>query len=148
MAETRQSFTTEIEASPEECYAVLLDFAAYPAWSSVISAASVRETDADGIPRIVEFDLDMTIKTIHYVLDYTGTPPALLEWKLVEGDVAGVEGCYRLERAGAKTRATCEQAVDLGFWVPGPIRRIAEQKALKDSVLELKAEVERRKRGA
>ena len=148
MAETRQSFTTEIDASPEECFAAILDFAAYPSWSSVITQTSVRETDADGVPRIVEFELDMTIKTIRYVLEYTASPPQRLDWTLVEGDVAGVEGSYLFEPAGKKTRTTCEQAVDLGFWLPGPIRRIAEQKALKDSVLEFKAEVERRKRGA
>ena len=147
MAETRQSFTTDIEASPEECFETILDFAAYPNWSSVITAASVREVDDDGAPRIVEFELDMTIKTIRYVLEYTASPPERLDWKLVEGDVAGVEGSYLFEAADEKTRTTCEQAVDLGFWVPGPIRRIAEQKALKDSVLEFKAEVERRKRG-
>ena len=148
MAETRQSFTTEIDASPEECFATILDFAAYPSWSSVIVEASVREFDAEGTPRIVEFALDMTIKTIRYVLEYTATPPHQLDWRLVEGDVAGVEGSYRFEAAGGKTRTTCEQAVDLGFWVPGPIRRIAEQKALKDSVLEFKAEVEKRKKAA
>ena len=148
MAETRQSFTTEIDALPEECFDTILDFAAYPSWSSVITATSVRETDANGIPRIVEFELDMTIKTIRYVLEYTASPPDRLDWKLLEGDVTGVEGSYRFELVGTKTRTTCEQAVDLGFWIPGPIRRIAEQKALKDSVLEFKAEVERRKRGA
>ena len=147
MAETRQSFTTEIDASPEECFAAILDFAAYPSWSSVISSATVREFDDAGVPRIVEFELDMTIKTIRYVLEYTAKPPSRLDWRLVEGDVSSVEGTYLFEPTGKKTRTTCEQAVDLGFWVPGPIRRIAEPKALKDSVLEFKAEVERRKRG-
>lgn len=146
MAETRQSFTTEIDAAPEDCFATILDFGAYPSWSSVITRTSILEYDADGIARVVEFELDMTIKTIRYVLEYTASPPGRLDWKLVEGDVAGVEGCYRFEPAGGKTRTTCEQFVDLGFWVPGPIRRIAEQKALKDSVLEFKAEVERRTR--
>jgi ribosome-associated toxin RatA of RatAB toxin-antitoxin module len=144
MAETRQRFTAEIDASPEACFATVLDFPAYPAWSSVISSCSVRELAADGTPRVVEFELDMTIKTVRYVLEYRPEPPTTLEWTLVEGDVASVEGRYTFERKGRKTVATCEQAVDLGFWVPGPIRRVAEQKALKDSVLEFKAEVERR----
>lgn len=146
MAETRQRFTAEIEASPEACFAAILDFAAYPSWSSVISSSSVREFGADGTPRVVEFELDMTIKTVRYVLEYRAEPPTVLEWTLVEGDVASVDGRYTFEPKGNVTVATCEQAVDLGFWVPGPIRRIAEQKALKDSVLEFKAEVERREK--
>ena len=80
MAETRQSFSTEIDASPEECFETILDFAAYPNWSSVITAASVRETHDDGTPRIVEFELDMTVKTIRYVLEYTASPPEWLDW--------------------------------------------------------------------
>lgn len=144
MSETKQSFTAPVAASAKHCMDVVADFAAYPSWSSVITATTVREHDADGRPRVVEFELDMTVKTIRYVLEYRWSLPALVEWSLVEGDLAGVEGSYRFEPDGEGTLATCAQAVDLGFWLPGPIRRIAEQKALADSVRELKAEVERR----
>jgi hypothetical protein len=34
--------------------------------------------------------------------------------------------------------------VDVGFWIPGPLRRIFERQALRESVLEFKAEAERR----
>lgn len=146
MAETRQSFSTEIAAAAGDCFAVLVDFPNYPNWSSLISAATVVDHHPDGLPRRVEFELDMGIRTVRYVLDYGYAPPRRAEWKLVEGDVADVEGAYTFEPAGKKTRATCEQAVSLGFWLPGPIRRIAEQKALRDSVLEFKAEVEKRKK--
>jgi ribosome-associated toxin RatA of RatAB toxin-antitoxin module len=144
--ETRQSFSTEIDATPGECFAAIVDFPEYPNWSSVITTTHVLDTDADGLPRTVEFELDMKIKTIRYVLEYAYERPGRVTWKLVEGDVADVEGAYTFEPAGRKrTKATCEQAVSLGFWLPGPIRRIAEQKALRDAVLEFKAEVERRR---
>lgn len=147
MAETRQSFTTDIDATPGECFEAIVDFAEYPNWSSVITRAAVVEHHPDGLPHRVEFELDMTIRTVRYVLDYDYAPPARLTWKYVEGDVEDVQGAYAFESLPkGRTRATCEQAVSLGFWVPGPIRRIAEQKALKDSVLEFKAEVERRKK--
>ncbi|MGH7859981.1 MAG: SRPBCC family protein [Candidatus Binatia bacterium] len=145
MAEKRQSFTTDIDASPENCFEVIADFPSYPNWSSVITRTAVLDTYPDGLARRVEFELDMTIRTVRYVLDYSYEPPHRLRWKFVEGDLADVEGAYIFERAGKKTRTTCEQAVSLGFWLPGPIRRIAEQKALKDSVLEFKSEVEKRK---
>jgi len=147
MAETRQTFSTEIDATPEECFAAIVDFAAYPDWSSAISACNVREYDENGRARVVEFELDMRIKMIRYVLAYRAEPPHKLEWSLVEGDLAGVEGSYHFEASGPRTNAICSQAVDLGFWIPGPIRRVFEQKALQDSVLEFKVEVERRSRG-
>jgi ribosome-associated toxin RatA of RatAB toxin-antitoxin module len=148
MPDTRQSFSTEIEATPEGCFEAIVDFPEYPNWSSVITATHVVDTHADGLPHRVEFELDMKIKTIRYVLAYEYQRPGRVTWKLDEGDVADVEGAYTFEKTGKqRTKATCEQAVSLGFWLPGPIRRIAEQKALRDAVLEFKAEVERRRNG-
>jgi hypothetical protein len=112
----------------------------------VISRTEVLDWSPDGLPRRVEFELDMTIRTIRYVLEYTYERPNRLYWKLVEGDVADVEGRYLFEPHDRKTRTTCEQAISLGFWIPGPIRRIAEQKALRDSVLQFKKEVEQRRK--
>jgi hypothetical protein len=39
---------------------------------------------------------------------------------------------------------TCTQGVDIGFWVPGFLKSLFESQALKDSVDELKREVEAR----
>ena len=72
-------------------------------------------------------------------------PPRRLQWSLVEGDVKAVVGSYLFEDAGAgRTRITCTQAVDVGFWIPGFLRRVFEQHALKESVEELKTAVEAR----
>jgi hypothetical protein len=147
MAAEEQSFTTEVEASIDDCWAVLLDFPSYPSWSGPITSSRVLETDAEGRPRIVEMTLDMKIRTVRYVLDYTYEPPGRATWKFVEGDVSDIVGSYAFASlAASRTRATCSQAVDLGFWVPGPLRRMIERSALRDSVLEFKAEVERRAR--
>jgi ribosome-associated toxin RatA of RatAB toxin-antitoxin module len=145
MHEARQRFTADTKALPEKCFDVIVDFPNYPNWSSVISSAEVIDRHPDGLARRVRFELDMKFRTVHYTLDYTYQPPGRLDWKLVEGDVEDVEGTYTFERVDTETRVTCEQAVSLGFWIPGPIRRIAEHKALKDSVTEFIAEVERRK---
>ena len=145
MADAKQSQSIEIEATPEQCFETIVDFADYPNWSSVIVATSVADAYPDGLPRRVRFELDMKVRTVRYTLDYAYERPRLVEWKLAEGDVESVEGSYRFEPAGkGRTRATCEQAVSVGFWIPGPIRRIAEKKALEDSVREFKAAVEKR----
>ena len=142
MSKYRQSYTTTIACPARECFAVLVDFERYPDWSSPITRCHVLERHPDGLAKRVEFELNMTIKTIRYVLDYAYDPPRGADWHLVEGDLAGVEGSYRFEEGPAGCRTTCTQAIDLGFWVPGFIRSTFEQRALTESVEEFRRAVE------
>ena len=96
-------------------------------WSGPVTECRVLDRHPDGLPRRVAFTVDMTLKTLRYVLEYTWEPPHGGRWRLVEGDIKDVQGSYRFEPAGKRTKATCGQAIDLGFWVPGPIRRPFEQ---------------------
>ena len=152
MSDASQGFSVEIDASVADCVAVLVDFPRYPEWSSPIESCRVLEQEAEGRGRIVEFLLDMKIKTVRYVLDYAyelpgGNKTARATWHLVEGDVSAVDGAYEFEPLeGGRTRATCRQTVDLGFWVPGPLRRVFERQALRDSVTEFMAAAEQRRR--
>jgi ribosome-associated toxin RatA of RatAB toxin-antitoxin module len=139
-----QSYSTTVTGSVADCFAVLTDFEAYPEWSSPITECRVLERYPDGLPRRVAFALDMMLKTVRYTLEYTYEPPHAARWRLVEGDVKAVEGSYRFDSAGDRTTATCTQAIDVGFWIPGPIRRTFERKALQDSVEEFKRAVEQR----
>ncbi len=144
MAEVQQTFTTTIEAPADLCYAAIGDFEAYPSWSSPITHIAVLDRYPDGQARQVQFAVDMKVGTVRYVLEYTWHPPARLTWKMVEGDLADIEGSYEFEADGSKrTTATCSQAISLGFWVPSLILRPIEQTALRQSVLEFKAEAER-----
>ena len=138
-----QEFSTEIEGSVAHCFATVTDFERYPEWFSSIVESRVLDRYPDGLPRQVEFSLDMKLKTVRYVLEYEYDKPTRLTWKAVDGDVEAVAGSYVFEKLGARrTRATCCQAVSLGFWVPGPIRRLIERQALQQSVLEFKAAAE------
>ncbi len=148
MSEYRQSYSTTIAAPVTDCFAVLVAFEDYPRWSSPITSCRVLEHHADGLPKRVEFLLDMTVKTIRYVLDYTYDRPHGATWEFVEGDVRAISGEYRFEEAGGRTTATCSQAIDLGFWLPGFVRSGLEKKALHDSVEEFRQAVEARRRGA
>jgi len=144
VAEVRQSYSTTVAGTVDQCFAVLTDFEAYPRWSSPIKKCRVLDRHPDGHAKRVEFILDMTIKTIRYVLEYSWEPPTGASWHLVEGDVKDVQGTYRFDETAAGVTATCSQTVDLGFWVPGFIRSLAEAKALRDSVEEFKHAVETR----
>jgi uncharacterized membrane protein len=146
VSEYRQSYSTTIAAPVADCFTVLTAFEDYPRWSSPITSCRVLEHHPDGLPKRVEFMLDMTVKTIRYVLEYTYDRPYGATWTLVEGDVRAVSGEYRFEETDGRTMATCSQAIDLGFWLPGFVRSGLEKKALRDSVEEFRQAVETRRR--
>lgn len=144
-APTVQEYTTEIAATPLDCFKAVVDFDAYASWSSPVEKVVVVEHDEAGIGCVVEFHANMKIRTVRYVLEYEYRKPGELTWRSVDGDVASIQGSYHfVRRADKNTDATCRQAIDLGFWVPGTLRKLAERTALRQSVLELKEEVERR----
>ena len=139
-----QDVVVEIAASPTQCFEVILDFDRYPKWSSVIERARILERDKAGVGKVVEFHLDMKLRSVRYVLEYAYKRSSELSWHSVEGDVESIEGYYHFRKLGpARTEATCRQEIQLGFWLPGPLRRLAERTALRQSVEEFKAEVER-----
>jgi uncharacterized membrane protein len=143
-ADAEQEFTTEVAASQSDCFDAIMEFEAYPRWSSAIQEATVLEADRAGYGRIVEFFIDMRFKRVRYVLEYSYEKPSRLTWRSVDGDIESVEGAYTFRKRGPQvTEVTCRQVIVLGFWVPGPLRRLAERTALKQSVLEFKEEAER-----
>ncbi len=140
-----QEFSTEVAASVRDCFAAITDFDTYPRWSSSVQQIRVLDRYPDGLARRVEFRISITIKTLRYVLEYQYEPPTGLTWRAVEGDIDAIEGAYEFEKLSARqTRATCRQAVSIGFWVPGPIRALLERSAVQQSVEEFKVEVETR----
>jgi ribosome-associated toxin RatA of RatAB toxin-antitoxin module len=138
-----QEVTVEIAASQADCFAAILDFERYPDWSGAVAKARIVERDSAGIGRIVEFKIDAKVKTIRYVLAYQHKKPSQLTWHSIEGDVESIEGVYRFRKLGStKTEAACRQEIKLGFWLPGPLRKLAERTALAQSVNEFKDYVE------
>ena len=126
------------------CFDLLVDFERYPEVFGTIISAQVLSTDAAAATWTVRFDLNMVIRTVSYTLAYSGERPKRLAWQLVEGDIAAVEGSYELRPLEDDlTEATCSQAVDPGFWIPGPIKRAFERSALADSVGEMKRAAEK-----
>jgi ribosome-associated toxin RatA of RatAB toxin-antitoxin module len=138
-----QEFSTEVQASVPVCFATITDFDKYPQWFSSIEHADVLDRYGDGLGKVVEFRIDMRLKSIRYVLEYAYEEPAALSWRSIDGDIDAIEGTYRFEKlAAARSLVTCRQAVSIGFWVPGPIRKMLEAQALRQSVLEFKTAAE------
>ena len=140
-----QEVTVEIDAPQADCFAAILDFDRYPEWSSAVARARVVKRDAAGIGRVVEFHIDAKVKTLRYVLEYQHKRPTQLSWHSIDGDIESIEGIYRFRKLGpSRTEASCRQEIKLGFWLPGPLRRLAERTALAQSVNEFKDFVEKR----
>jgi ribosome-associated toxin RatA of RatAB toxin-antitoxin module len=143
----KQSHVEVVEAPIEVCFETIVDFARYPEWFSGISSAEVLESDPVAGAWTVRYGLNMILKTISYTLEYRSRRPRELRWKLVAGDLGDVEGIYTFTSLEPDlTEAECRQAVDVGFWIPGPLRRTFERSAVADSVREFKAAAEARAR--
>ena len=139
-----QEVSVEVAAPQLDCFTAIVDFEHYPEWSGQVTRTRVLEYDAAGVGRVVEFFVDAKVKTIRYVLEYTYRKPSQLAWHSIDGDVESIEGIYRFRKLGPnRTEATCRQEISLGFWLPGPLRRLAERTALAQSVAEFKDYAER-----
>lgn len=142
---TEQEYSVTIEAPQQLCFEVITDFESYPNWNSNITSATIEASERGRALRVA-FEIDARVKTIRYALDYEYEKPKALSWESVAGDVNSITGSYRFEKLSrTRTEVRCRQKIDLGFWLPGAIRRLAENTALKQSVGEFKAEVERRR---
>jgi uncharacterized membrane protein len=138
-----QQFSVEIAAPVAVCFEVITTFERYPEWFREISEANVLERYPDGLGKVVEFFMDFFLKRIRYVLEYRYSKPRRLDWHSVDGDIESIEGSYELVPIDkTHTQATCRQAVRVGFWVPGSIKKTIEQNALRQSVLAFKEAAE------
>jgi len=92
-----------IEAPAERLFDVIVDYAAYPEFVPGIKACRVLPGRAQ---RDVEYELDLGIKRIRYVLRHVEARPATVTWSLVSGDMMKVSsGAWELTADGPRTRA-------------------------------------------
>ena len=88
---------------PEAVFEVLADYARYPEFVPGIKGCRVLP----GRPaREVEYELDLGLKRIKYVLRHVETRPTRLTWSLVSGEMMKVSnGEWALSAEGGVTRA-------------------------------------------
>jgi coenzyme Q-binding protein COQ10 len=87
----------------EQVFAVLADYARYPEFVPGIKACRVLPGKGD--PQ-VEYELDLGLKRVRYVLRHVETRPTRITWSLVSGDMMKVSnGEWALTPEGGATRA-------------------------------------------
>lgn len=132
-----------IDASPQECFDAITDYDTITEWQTAASSAEVLERHEDGRGKVVEWEADLKIRKINYVLDYSYEEPGLVTWEYLEGDAKEIEGHYVFEeQPDGTTLATLTLHIDPGMWVPGKIANMLNDQMLTRSLKELKDRVE------
>ncbi len=133
-----------IDASLDDCLAVVLDFENYPSWARDLKQVTIQERDDDGRGRLVEFRAAAMGQSFKYVLEYNYTEmPDSFSWVLNSGEkLRQLDGTYRFEPEGEATRVHYDLVVDLSIPLPGLIKRRAAGMIMGTALRELKKAVE------
>ncbi len=139
---------TTIMATPEQCYATVIDFESYPVWASDIKMARVLSRDEEGRAVDVEYRAAAMGRSTTYTLRYFyGSNPRRLAWRLQSGDITRrLDGEYEFLPVLSDPNATevvYHLAVDLKVALPGFVKRRAEARLLRTALDEFTKYVER-----
>lgn len=133
----------DVSASADEIFAVATDFASYPEWNPNIKNVEIKETDEEGRPARVWFEVDAKIKVVSYTLDYDyAYAPESFSWDLVDGDVKKLRGSYSFDEFDDATEVTYELELDPGFPVPRFLKRQGQKQIVRGALDDLKKRVE------
>jgi|ERR1041385_8381359 len=140
--EARESI--HIEAPPERCYAVAIDFDRYPEWATDVKYVEVLERDDEGRGTKVKYRISALGKTMGYVLnyDYAGAPGGF-SWELAKADVLRVlDGSYSFVAQDGGTRVGYVLAVDITIPLPGFMKKAAAGMIVQNAMKQLKGYIE------
>lgn len=133
-----------MEAPPERCYEVVLDFERYPEWVADIKHVEVLSRDADGRGAKVAFRAAAMGRSTSYTLAYDySAAPREVSWVLEKGDITRrLDGTYVFAPSEGGTEVTYHLAVELVVPLPGFIKSRAEGRIISNALRELKSRVE------
>jgi uncharacterized membrane protein len=140
--EARESI--HIEATPERCYAVAIDFDRYPEWATDVKVVEILERDDEGRGSRVRYEISALGKTVGYLLayDYAGAPGGFT-WKLEKADILSrLDGAYRFDADGAGTEVGYVLTIDVTLPLPGFMKRAAAGMIVDNAMKQLKRYIE------
>lgn len=92
-----------VDATIDHFFEVVIDYPRYPDFVPGIKACRVLEAGGE---KHVEYDLDLGLRRIRYVLRHVEERPRRVSWSLVSGEILKVSnGSWDLTPEGQKTRA-------------------------------------------
>jgi ribosome-associated toxin RatA of RatAB toxin-antitoxin module len=137
--------STDIAASPEQCYAALTDFEHLPDWQGAVREARVVERDDEGRGAVVEYVIDAKLKRVRYTLRQVHDPPGRLGCEYLRGDFRDFSGEWRFtpRDGGAATHVELDLHVDPGRLIPRPVRAAISDAVMRRALGDLKSHLER-----
>ena len=146
MAGYRDCQRTEIAASPEDCYAALIDFEHLPEWQGAVRRADVLERDEAGRGLVVEYEIDAKVRTVRYTLRQIHQPPQRLGCEYLGGDFRDFSGEWRFDPLqDGRTGVELELRIDPGRFVPRPLRAAISDAVMRRALRDLKRHLERQR---
>lgn len=143
MADDSTGLTELVNAPVDKIIDALTDFESFPDWQSAVLDCEVKERDADGRGTLVGMKVDAKVRKLDYVVRYTYDLPNGLGWDQVTGDLKENTGRYIFEsRDDGGTDVTVDIVAEIGFFMPGPMKKLIREQSLKNSMRELKKRVE------
>ena len=132
-----------VAASPQACFDALTDYERLPEWQGAVKAVTVLERDGQGRGVIVEYEVDVKLKTVRYRLRQVYDEPARLGSEYVSGDFRRFAGEWRFkDRGDGTTEVELDLDIDPGRFVPGPVRSAIREFVMTRALRDLKAHLE------
>jgi uncharacterized membrane protein len=142
MSDDSTGFTDVIAAPADKIIEALTDFETFPEWQAAVMECEVLERDGDGRGSRVRMKVDAKIRKVEYVVRYSYDLPNSLSWAQVSGDLKENTGKYTFAaRDDGGTDVTVDIVAEVGFFVPGPMKKLIREQSLKNSLRELKKRV-------
>ncbi|MFN2543307.1 MAG: SRPBCC family protein [Actinomycetota bacterium] len=138
--------TKTIDAPAGDIMEVLIDFESYPEWTDVKSTKIVN-TDSEGRPTAVAYEVSQFGITAKYTLSYDYTPDdGGMTWttkSVEEGPIKDISGEYVLEELDEdETEVTYRMTLELKTKLPGLLMKRGEKMIIKNALDGLKKRVE------
>jgi len=140
--EARESI--HVDASPEQCYAVAIDFDRYPEWATDVKRVEVLDRDEEGRGTLVRYEISALGKSISYDLAYDfRDAPGGFSWLLEKADyLRRLDGSYRFDAADGGTQVGYVLSVDVTLPLPGFMKKAAAGMIVDNAMKQLKRYIE------
>lgn len=124
--------TTLISASPERVRAAILDLENYPSWQREMKTVTVKETDEQGRPRTVVFEVAVAGQAASYTLEYSYPSDNVIVSTLTEGSlITKQDQTYTLTPVAEGTKMDYALDIDVKWDVPGFMLNAIIKKGVK-----------------
>ncbi len=125
MGVIRGERSVEIDAPIERCFEIAADIEHAPEWQGSLRSVKVLDKGADGRAEVVETKSDAKVREVSARLRFSYSEPTEIRWTQEKGDTKSLEGWWRFDDLGGRTRATYGLEADpgrmLGMLLRGPV---------------------------